>query len=203
MRSIQRGGRHAPPRDNLENLSMKAHEILLGAAVLAVLSVAGSADAAITGKIDSKITLTSACVVNGGNTPDGSSGVTFGTLDFGTQNTLFTQADAQAQTGATAGIVVQCSAGGAPSLSIGAGLYDGSGSGGGNKAMRHAADTSKFVTYSMYADAGRTDLINSGRSFPLLNNGTQQTVNVYGRAFGAAGLIAGNYTDTVVVTLTL
>ena len=54
----------------------------------------------ITGTIDATITLTSGCVINSGNEMDGASGVSFGSLDFGTQPTLFTSADSQVTGGA-------------------------------------------------------------------------------------------------------
>ncbi|UZW62197.1 Csu type fimbrial protein [Lysobacter enzymogenes] len=179
-----------------------SRKLAIAAIALALCCAAGGASSTITGKIDAKITLTSGCVINGNNTNDGAANVQFGTLDFGSQTTLFSQADGQVQ-GSGQGIQVQCTAGVAPRLTFGAGQYDGSGGGGGNKAMRHATDTARFVTYTLYANAGRTDAINAGRQIALASDGSAQTVNVYGRAFGAAGLIAGNYTDVVTVTLDL
>lgn len=170
------------------------------AAVLA--ATAGAARADITGNIDATITLESGCIINGDNNSDGASNVDFGTLDFGTQTTLFTQADADV-VGNASGISIQCTAGNAPVLTFGAGENDGEGTGGGNKAMVHATDSAQFVSYTLFADSGRSDAINVGRQFTLANDGSQQTVNVYGRAFGEAGLIEGTYTDIVSVTLEL
>ena len=41
-----------------------------------------------------------------------------------------------------------------------------------------------------------------GVAYPFAVTGVAQTVNLYGRAVGKAGLPAGTYTDTVAVELT-
>ncbi|HET6538180.1 MAG TPA: spore coat protein U domain-containing protein [Sphingopyxis sp.] len=59
------------------------------------------------------------------------------------------------------------------------------------------------MTYNLYSDAGRTTIIPVGGDVTLDDDGTQQTVSVYARAFGEAGLITGTYTDTMTVVVTL
>lgn len=174
--------------------------LAIGATLL--FATAGAASAQVTGQIDATITLESGCIINGVNNNADASNVDFGTVDFGLETTLFTQADAAvADTGQ--GITIQCTAGSAPVLTFGAGANDGNGSGGGNKAMQHASDSTQFVSYSLYSDAARADLIDSGHQITLESDGTEQTVDVFGRAFGAPGLIEGTYSDTVLVTLEL
>lgn len=57
------------------------------------LALASQAQAAtVTGNITSTLTLIAACQVNGSS---GTSGLNFGALDFGTQDALFTSANAQ------------------------------------------------------------------------------------------------------------
>ena len=165
-------------------------------------SFAVSAHADITGTIDATITLEAGCIVNGQNFDDGASGADFGTLDFGTENTLFVQSDAQVLNGGGA-LSVQCSPGITPVLSFEAGENDGEGAGVGVRAMAHATAPGQFVTYNLYADAGRTTLIPIGGDIVLASSGAAQTVNIYGRAFGEAGLVAGLYSDTITVVLEL
>jgi len=160
------------------------------------------AKADITGTIDATITLEAGCIINGTNYDDGSTGVDFGTLDFGTYNTLFTQADSEVVSAAT-GFTIQCSNGVTPTLSFNAGQNDGSGDGVGVHAMAHSTAAGQFVTYNLYSDAGRTALIPIGGDIVLAGDGSTQTVNVYGRAFGEPGLTPGVYNDIVTVVVEL
>lgn len=160
------------------------------------------AHADITGTINATITLEAGCIVNGQNFDDGTAGADFGTLDFGTENTLFSQADAQILSGGAA-FTVQCSNGITPVLSFNAGLNDGDGAGVGLHAMAHQTEAGRFVTYNLYSDAGRNTVIPVGGNVTLAGGGGQQTVNVYARAFGEAGLMPGVYSDVVTVLLEL
>ncbi|MDO9367026.1 MAG: spore coat protein U domain-containing protein [Sphingopyxis sp.] len=168
----------------------------------AIFFAASPAHADITGTIDATITLEAGCIINGTNYDDGSAGVDFGTLDFGTQNTLFTQADGQVLSGAT-GFTIQCSNGVTPTLSFNAGENDGSGTGPGLHAMENTTAAGQFVTYNLYSDGGRTTIIPVGGDIALAGDGSTQTINVFGRAFGEAGLTPGTYTDVVTVVVEL
>ena len=154
------------------------------------------AQAATTGTIESTLTLTAACQVNGSS---GTSGVNFGALDFGTRDALFTSADAQVIGGGGGAISILCSAGTVPVIRVGAGVHDGQ-STGGSRALADGAGN--FVPYDFYTDSGRTQVlaINGTITLPT-SSGTAQTVNLYGQARGKAGLPAGVYTDTVSVEL--
>ncbi|MFK0267920.1 Csu type fimbrial protein [Pseudomonas asiatica] len=160
------------------------------------LMLASQAQAATTGTIESTLTLTAACQVNGSSA---SSGADFGTLDFGTHNALFTTANAQVIGGGGGAISILCSAGTVPVIRVGAGSHDGQ-STGGSRALADGAGN--FVPYDFYTDAGRTQVldINSTITLPI-SSGTAQTVNLYGQARGKAGLPAGSYIDTVSVEL--
>jgi spore coat protein U-like protein len=169
---------------------------------LACLLAASPAQADITGTVDATITLEAGCIINGQTHDDGASGADFGTLDFGTHNTLFGQADGQVLNGSGA-ITIQCSPGITPILSFEAGENDGDGAGAGLHAMAHMSASGQFVTYNLYSDAGRSVLIPVGGDVVLSSSGAAQTVNVYGRAFGEAGLLPGSYSDTITVLLEL
>lgn len=171
------------------------------AALVVALAGLGPAQASITGSINANITLQDGCTVNGSNPPDGSSGVSFGTLNFGPQTTLFAQVDSQV-IGAAGGIAVQCTVGVSPVLIFGAGQFDGLGSNG-LRAMLNLSVPGNYVGYNLYRDSARTQVLAPGDSIALLADGSPQLVQVFGRAFGASGLSSGNYTDLVTVTLEL
>lgn len=168
----------------------------------AALVLTPNAYADITGTVDATITLQAGCVVNGQNLVDGAASAAFGTLDFGAHTTLFTEADGQVLSGGGA-IAIQCSPGITPTLSFEAGENDGSGAGAGLRAMENATDPGMFVTYNLYSDAGRTAIIPIGGGITLASDGSAQTVNVYGRAFGEAALTPGTYGDVITVVLEL
>jgi len=173
----------------------------LVAATLA-LAIPPPAYADIAGTIDATITLEAGCIINGQNHDDGDTAANFGTLNFGTHNTLFTEADGEVMSGGGA-LQVQCSPGIAPVLSFNAGDNDGEGAGGGLRAMAHTSQAGQYVTYNLYSDAGRTTVIPIGGDIALASTGALQTINVYGRSFGEDGLVAGVYDDTITVMLEL
>jgi len=178
----------------------KASLILCVGSAAALAAVPARAD--ITGTIDATITLEAGCIINGQNLDDGASGADFGTIDFGTQNTLFTRSDAEVLNGGSA-LSIQCSPGISPTLSFEAGENDGEGAGSGLRAMAHASTPGHFVTYNLYSDSGRTAILPIGGDIALAASGAVQTVNIYGRAFGEAGLVPGAYNDIVTVLLEL
>ncbi|MNE07509.1 Spore Coat Protein U domain protein [compost metagenome] len=161
------------------------------------LALASQAQAAtVTGSINSTLTLISACQVNGSS---GTSGLNFGALNFGTQDALFVTANAQVLGGGGGAMSILCSAGTVPVVKVRAGLHDGQSSGG----TRALADGSgNFVPYDLYTDTGRTTLLAVDGTITLpTSTGVAQTVNLYGKAVGKAGLPAGVYSDTISVEL--
>ncbi|MGE7993632.1 Csu type fimbrial protein [Pseudomonas sp. NPDC089554] len=169
------------------------HGILAGLG----LALAFNAQAAtVTGTISSTLTLTAACQVNGSS---GTSGLNFGSLNFGTQDSLFTTANGQVLGGGGGAMSILCSAGTVPAIRVRAGAHDGQ-SAGGTRAL--ADGSGNFVPYDFYTDAGHTSLLAIDGTITLpTSTGVAQTVNLYGQARGKAGLPAGTYTDTVAVEL--
>lgn len=165
-------------------------------AVLGLALAAQAQAATVTGTISSTLTLIAACQVNGAT---GTSGLNFGTLNFGTQDSLFTTANGQVLGGGGGAMSILCSAGTTPAIRVRAGAHDGQ-SAGGTRALADGAGN--FVPYDFYTDAGRTTLLAIDGTITLpTSTGVAQTVNLYGQARGKAGLPAGVYTDTVAVEL--
>ena len=161
------------------------------------LALASHAQAAtVTGTISSTLTLTAACQVNGSAS---TSGLNFGSLNFGTQDALFTTASGQVLGVGGGAMSILCSAGTVPAIRVRAGTHDGQ-STGGTRAL--ADGNGNFVAYDFYTDTGHTQLLAIDGTITLpTSTGVAQTVNLYGQARGKAGLPAGVYTDTVAVEL--
>ncbi|MGF0241288.1 Csu type fimbrial protein [Rhodococcus sp. IEGM1300] len=163
------------------------------------LTLATSVTAAttVTGQISSTLILTSSCLVNG---TAGTTGLNFGTVNFGTTTSLFTEADGQVLGGGGGALSVQCSSGTTPTITVGAGAHDAQSSGG-TRAMYDGV--ANYVPYDFYTDAAHSQLLAINGVINLTaSTGQTQAVNIYGKAVGKAGLPAGTYTDTVSVQLT-
>ncbi|WP_110685160.1 Csu type fimbrial protein [Salinicola aestuarinus] len=152
----------------------------------------------VTGTIGVTLELTAACRING---VDGVSGLDFGTLDFGTETTLFEETDSEVLNGSSA-ISVICSPETSPSVAISGGSFDANS----DAENRHAlSNGTSFVPYSLYTDAERSQQVGAGQSLPLSGTAdgvNAQTLNLYGRAVGRDGLTPGSYNDTLNVVLT-
>lgn len=161
-----------------------------------LLATSAVAATTVTGQIQSSLVLTSSCLVNGAS---GASNLNFGTMNFGTATSLFTQVGIQLQASGGGAIAIQCSAGVTPTVTIKGGLHDGQ-SAGGTRALADGAGN--FVPYDLYTDAGLNNLLsNTGVINMATSTGVAQTFNLWGKVVGKAGLPAGTYTDTISVTL--
>lgn len=168
---------------------------LLFAGASLLLAVQAQA-ATVTGKIDASLILISSCQVNGSTA---TTGVNFGALNFGTQNALFTEAGAQVLGSGTNAMSILCSRGAVPVIKLGTGANDGL-STGGTRALTDGS--SNYVPYDFYTDSAHTTLVPINGTITLpTSTGVAQTVNLYGRAVGKAGLPPGTYSDTVAVEL--
>ncbi|VVP65708.1 hypothetical protein PS918_00190 [Pseudomonas fluorescens] len=163
------------------------------------LTLASGAQAAttVTGQITSSLVLTSSCQVNGSS---GATGLNFGALNFGTDNTQFTTANGQVLGGGGGALSILCSSGTTPTVKVRAGAHDGQ-SPGGTRALYDGV--ANYVPYDLYTDAGHSQILAIDGVINLAaSTGEAQTVNIYGQAVGKAGLPAGTYTDTISVELT-
>lgn len=176
---------------------MKTSRLFYPAALLgASLTLANPAFAqTVTGQIAATMTLTSTCHVNGAS---GTSNVDFGTVDFGSADTLFSTADGQLISTAGNGFSIQCTPGSSVSLTLLSGVNDADTSGGHEHALKNTT-SAHFIPYSLYTDTARSAVLAKNTPLPIVADGTVQTVPLYARAFGADGLVGGTYTDTISV----
>ena len=157
---------------------MHARVSRLGVCALG-LAMASSLNAAttVTGQITSSLTLIASCQVNGSGA---ATGLNFGSLNFGTTNSLFTNADAQllGGTGTGGALSILCSSGTTPAVKVRAGANDGA-SDGGTRALADGAGN--FVPYDFYTDSGHSALLAIDGVITLATStGVAQTVNLYG-----------------------
>lgn len=116
-------------------------------------------------------------------------------LDFGTQGILSADIDD------TTTLTVQCTTGTAYDIGLDAGV----GAGAGIAVRKMTGPGSVTIDYSLYSDAGRTQLW--GDTIPTntvsgSGNGVQQNYTVYGRVPAQSTPGPGTYSDTITVTVT-
>lgn len=172
-----------------------------GALLAAVAAVAlGTAPAhaagSSTGTIGVSLNVTAACAVNGATSIAASLGQV-GSIAFADQPGLFGNTDASmVATGGGSGLSILCSPGSSPTLTIGSGANDASGT-------HYMASGSNKIAYHLYSDNGRTSEIGIGQAISLgTATSTAFNVPIYGRVSSNGAVVAaGSYTDTVQVTL--
>jgi spore coat protein U-like protein len=177
------------------------------AAVLASSHV--MAAGSLAGQLNAQMTLQAGCIVSGAPGA-GSTGVNFGTLDFGTQPATFTgilAATASGGAGGAGATQILCSPD-VTSLSITVSGGNNAGQGGsvgiGSRAMK--LGTSSYLPYEVYSDAGMTSAYPTSASavgVTLPGTGVALPLPIYGRInkTSAAALTSGTYTDVLQVTL--
>lgn len=150
----------------------------------------------VTGTVNVKITLTGGCLV--GTDPIQENDV-LGDIDFGSHSTLFDQADGQLLNSSASALEVRCNSTIAPTFTVVNGVNDAQG-GSYNHAM---ANSSVYVPYSLYSDAGRSQIVNNGSAFfTSANDGSVETVNLYARAYNPnTPLTVGDYTDILTIRI--
>mgnify|MGYP001669458417 FL=1 len=124
--------------------------------LMALAWVSGAQAATVAGTVSATLVLTSSCQVNGAAA---TGGMSFGNLNFGTANSLFTEADGQVLGGGGGALSILCSAGTSPTLTVSAGAHDGQSVGGGRALYDGVAN---YVPYDLYTDSGHSTLLAIG-----------------------------------------
>lgn len=164
--------------------------------------------ATTTGTINATLTLTTGCLVNG---QSATTGVNFGTLDFGSSAATFDTLNATLVGTAGNGIFVRCTTGQTYNVQITSSnaapttVYgDVTGQ---PRYLVLGADATQGIAYTLYNDAAfttaianNTNLTPSGTANPTLGD----NYPIYGRVTGGgfnAAIPAGTYTDTINVAV--
>jgi spore coat protein U-like protein len=178
---------------------MKNRNRWLCAAMATALVAGSSAHANVSGTMGVQLQLENGCIVS--DSDDELSAVDFGTMDFGAAPTNFTQnLQAEAMIGGST-VQLECSAGAALNILVGNGQ---NASGG----VRRMASGGNFVEYRLFTqpNGGGSEYAVGGGALDLsaLVPGLGGTFDlpIYGVVAPQAGLVAGNYSDVVSITLT-
>lgn len=163
----------------------------------------------MSGTLNAQMVLQAGCSISGAASA-GTSGVNFGTLDFGSQPSTFTgvlTATATGGAGGGGGTQITCSPDvTAITVSVSGGNNAGQGGsvGTGSRALKFG---SSYLPYEVYSDAGLTTAfpVNAtALGVTLPGTGAAVALPVYGRINKTSvnAMPAGNYVDVLQVTLT-
>ncbi len=178
---------------------MKLKLFLLATSLSAALAPATVFAATTTGTINATLTLTTGCLVNG---QSATSGVNFGTLNFGSSAATFDTLNATLVGASGNGIFVRCTTGQTFNVQVTssnpapATIY-GTVSGQ-PRYLILGSNNTQGIAYTLYSDAAFTTAI--GTTDPTL--GTNYAI--YGRVVGGGFnplIPAGTYTDTINVAV--
>jgi len=173
-----------------------------------LVSFSANAGGSAGGKLNVQMTLTSSCAISG-TSGLGSTNVSFGSLQFGSQPSTFTgtiAADASGGAGGEGATQVVCSPDvSSLNVSVSGGNNAGQGSavGTGSRAMKLG---SSFLPYEVYSDSAMTSAYPAAATplgVALPGNGAPLTLPVYGRVNKTSpkAMPAGSYADVLQVTV--
>jgi spore coat protein U-like protein len=177
-------------------------------ACLCLTALKAQAAGNMTGPLNAQMLLQAGCTVSGAPNA-GSSGVNFGTLDFGAHPSTFTGVLATTASGSVGGAgptQIVCSPDvTAITIAVSGGNNAGQGGsiGTGSRAMRFGAG---YLPYEVYSDAGMTTAfpVNAtALGVTLPGTGAAVALPIYGRVNKTSpnAMAAGSYVDVLQVTL--
>jgi spore coat protein U-like protein len=188
--------------------SIKLATLAIG--LIAGLGGANPAHAAgtLAGTLNAQLTLSASCIITG--LPGTLTGLSFGTLDFGTQPSTFTGALSSLAPGVVGGLALTLTC--SPNLtgvtmSIGGGQNSTNPSqtnGVGTRAMRIGASTD-IMPYDVYSDSGHGTVypLTGGLGLTIPDTGAALDLPIYGylNKTTSNALAFGSYTDQLIVTI--
>jgi spore coat protein U-like protein len=168
----------------------------LNLALAAILAVAGSAfvvdsyAGTATADLDVSATISANCTIS------------TTALAFGAYDPIVAHATAALE--ATGTVTTTCTNGSAATVTLGQGANADVGSTDAAPQRRMSDGGTNYLSYDLFSDAGRTAIFGNTDETGKDETGTGGEVNttVYGRVTAGQNMPAGNYTDTVVATVT-
>jgi spore coat protein U-like protein len=149
------------------------------AAAAAIASTPAFAAGTATGTVDVSLSVSSAC------------SVTAQPLDFGTTNAFATAIDTSSAT------MVKCT----PLAAYTVFVSYGANAGAGTQRKLKSTTTAATVNYDIYSDASRTTAWSPTVGVTGVGTGLDQPMTLYGRVPTQSAVAAGDYKDTVTVTV--
>jgi len=163
---------------------------LAGAVAFAIGAAPGTDAATATSNLSVTASVTANCTIT-------TAPVAFGAYDP-------VSANASTALNGSGTVSVTCTSGASANVTLG----QGSNAGGGSTdavPVRRLKDTgTDFLAYSLYSDSGRTSVWGNtaGTGVAHTGTGTLTALTVYGAVAAGQSVPAGNYSDTVVATIT-
>ena len=176
---------------------------------ISAASFGAHAAGTLSGQLNTQMVLQASCIISGAPGA-GSSGVNFGTLDFGTQPSTFTGVLTASASGGAAGAGatnIVCSTDiTALTISVSAGNNPGQGTTVGTGARAMKLGTSTYLPYEVYSDSGLTTPYPTAATslgVTLPGTGAPFPLPIFGRINKTSvnALPLGTYTDVLQVTL--
>jgi spore coat protein U-like protein len=123
--------------------------------------------------------------------------ISAGALGFGGYDPL--SANASAALDQTSTLTVACTKGTSASVSLDLGTH----ASGTTRRMQHASTATEFLSYELYTTAARNTVWNSTNTVAYsAASKAPSSLTVYGQVAGGQDVASGNYSDTVVATIT-
>jgi spore coat protein U-like protein len=166
---------------------MKKHLRIAASALVIPFLFSPSAQAAtVDATLNVTATVEHACLVTGGN------------LSFGNYEPL-----SGAPVNATADFTVTCTLGSTASITLDQGSNPDAASTDDNP-VRRMTDGANYLQYNLYSDAGYSQVWGNSPASDVstVGTGNAEIVTVYGTIPGGQNVPAGNYSDTVTITVT-
>jgi spore coat protein U-like protein len=159
------------------------------AAILLLPAAAIAQGNSVSGQLQVRLLVTSACEVSGSS---GSPGIGTAVLDFGSTALLLQAVEADTGTAGVQALEVLCNPNVAYTVSFDAGQ---NASQVADRAMRRDGG-SELVNYQLYTDASRNTVLTSVSG---VGTGALQPIQIFGRVPVQAAPVPGNYSDVVTV----
>nr|WP_300309189.1 spore coat U domain-containing protein [Halomonas sp.] len=166
------------------NFHVRRFHVRSGLLVILMLSAGYSAAQTATTQFNVQITIDAECQINSA-----------ADLDFGNTGVIDTAIEASSD------IAVQCTNG----TTYDIGLNEGQGTGASVATRLMTGPDSETVSYSLYTDAGHTDVWGDTIGTDTVSGtgtGAEQVYTVFGQVPGQDAPAPGTYTDVVTVTVT-
>lgn len=174
---------------------------LLASSLLPAHADTGVNDTTKTAQFTVSAQVLQGCLLGAGSTDVSS----FGSLNFGNNITDLSSAINISSSSSAGSVVFKCTSGTVMSIALDAGLNAGINMLTGRR-MKNTT-TTETLTYQLYQDVSNTIIwgnnVNGGLSRQVISDGTVQELKIYGSLLAASQRpSAGQYTDTVTVTVT-
>ena len=164
--------------------------ILAGTTVLGLGATSAILAATQTANLPVTATVSANCAIS-------TSAVAFGAYDPAVVN-------ASAALDGTGSVLVTCTSGASTTVTLGQGANADTGSTTAVPLRRMKDGGTNYLAYFLYSDSGRTTVWGDTGGTGLAHTGTgsQASLTVYGRVTAGQNVPTGNYSDTVVATVT-